>query len=362
MTNTPKVSIVVPVYNVERYLPACLDSILAQTLREIEVICVNDGSPDGSPEILAKYAAMDSRIKVVHKENGGLSSARNAAYPLLRGTYTLFVDSDDFIEPELCEKTVASADRENADMTLFFFSRTTNLFYGGPLENFLLKHPSDGLGGKALIQHMNAWSKLWKTEFLLKNDILFPPGIYYEDLVVHWKAVRLKPGIAVVPERLYCYRVNDESIIHTRSRKHGEDVLRCFEIIKNDLRSSGDDYATWRSLYLWQKFLLVGAVYYTLPKACRKEHRRLVKDGIEDMDLRILDESDDIPPYVKTFFKSLDRTGSAGLKRELYSFLIDLNRRFSFVAQFRHWFRAKQRAAVAHETCFEESRDSKELQ
>ena len=98
------VSVIVPVYNTERYLAKCLDSIIAQTMRDIEIICVDDGSTDSSLEILTAYAGKDARIRVIHKENGGLVSARKAGIKAARGTYIGYVDSDDWIEPRMYER------------------------------------------------------------------------------------------------------------------------------------------------------------------------------------------------------------------------------------------------------------------
>ena len=116
LSSTPKVSVVVPVYNVERYLGRCLDSILGQTMPDWEAICVDDGSTDGSTDILRDYAERDSRLRVLSKENGGLSSARNAATRVARGKYVNYLDSDDFIHSQTFELTLALAERDGADI------------------------------------------------------------------------------------------------------------------------------------------------------------------------------------------------------------------------------------------------------
>ena len=117
--NMCRVSVIVPVYQVEAYLPACLDSILAQTFRDFELILVDDGTRDGCPAIMDAYAARDARIRLLHKENGGLSSARNAGLDVARGEYIAFVDSDDTVEPTLLEDTVRAADETGAEQVLF---------------------------------------------------------------------------------------------------------------------------------------------------------------------------------------------------------------------------------------------------
>ena len=114
----PEVSIIVPVYNVEKYLPKCLESLLGQTFSDIEIICVNDGSTDGSGEILKLYAQRDSRIKIVTKENGGLFSARHEGMLYVKGKYILFVDSDDWVKENLVQKCLDSA-KNSPDIIIF---------------------------------------------------------------------------------------------------------------------------------------------------------------------------------------------------------------------------------------------------
>ena len=113
-----KVSVIVPIYNVKRYLAKCLDSIISQTLKDIEIICVNDGSTDGSEKVLAEYAKKDSRIKIVNRKNGGLSAARNTGMPYATGKYIGFVDSDDYIEPTMYELMYYNAEHFNSQMVI----------------------------------------------------------------------------------------------------------------------------------------------------------------------------------------------------------------------------------------------------
>lgn len=115
----PMVSVVMPVYNVEKYIRASIESVLAQTYTDFELIIVDDGSPDHSPQICDEYASKNSQIKVIHKLNGGRSSARNAGVDQANGKYILFIDSDDTIEPDLLEKVIPVAEKENADVTIF---------------------------------------------------------------------------------------------------------------------------------------------------------------------------------------------------------------------------------------------------
>ena len=120
--NGLKVSVVIPVYNTAEYLPQCLESVMNQTLREIEIICVNDGSTDDSPHILAEYALKDERIRIIHKENGGLVAARKTGVLAAAGKYVAFVDSDDWIEADMYEHLYQTAEGHQVDMvTCGFF-------------------------------------------------------------------------------------------------------------------------------------------------------------------------------------------------------------------------------------------------
>ena len=120
-----RVSVIVPVYQVEAYLPGCLDSILAQTFEDFELILVDDGTKDDCPRIMAEYAAKDARIRQVHKANGGLSSARNAGLDIARGEYIAFVDSDDTVEPTMLADAVAAAERSGAQLVIYNYRLVT---------------------------------------------------------------------------------------------------------------------------------------------------------------------------------------------------------------------------------------------
>ena len=127
MNEQPLVSVIIPVYNVERYLAQCLDSVINQTYPNLEIICVNDGSGDGSPDILRRYADEDARIQVIDKANGGVSRARNDALDCARGEYIMFVDSDDWVEPDACENAVNAMREYDADIVMWsYVSETEN--------------------------------------------------------------------------------------------------------------------------------------------------------------------------------------------------------------------------------------------
>ena len=123
MGNQPKVSIIIPVFNVEMYLKECLDSVLGQTLKDIEVICVDDGSTDASPQMLREYAEKDERLKIIYQENKGAGTARNVGMKEARGKYLFFMDSDDYCALDFLEKTTKYADEKKSDILVFISRR-----------------------------------------------------------------------------------------------------------------------------------------------------------------------------------------------------------------------------------------------
>ncbi len=239
----PKISIIIPVYNVEKYLSACLDSVLAQTFRDFEVVCVNDGATDRSLEILNEYAAKDQRIKIVSQENQGQAVARNTGIQQAQGEYIYFLDSDDWVHPQLIEICYTLAKKHDADLISFDYSKeaygdnlsikpidfsksiikiTNNpVFLGSHKENFAI--------------HYNVWTKFYKKE-LIKN-LSFIKGIVCEDFPYTFAVLAKKPKTVVVKEKLYFYRYNQNSISHQKSsvkeiQDYKTSVLSICEIYK----------------------------------------------------------------------------------------------------------------------------------
>ncbi|MDR1958196.1 MAG: glycosyltransferase [Planctomycetaceae bacterium] len=235
----PKISVVVPVYNVEKYLRECLDSIVNQTLRELQIICVNDGSPDNSLAILNEYAAKDERIMIINKKNGGLSSARNAAYPHLKGKYTLFVDSDDWIDLQLCEKTLIKAEETGAEMTVFFSYWENGL--KPSCDNLTAGYKKTVLEKSTVVDYPCAWGKLWKTDFLISHQLFFPMGLFAEDRLMNWQSVVVANTIYVLSEKLYSWRVNPDSLTRSLDVKSKcADYLEIYRRIKSWLVKTGN--------------------------------------------------------------------------------------------------------------------------
>ncbi len=219
-----KVSIIVPVYNVEKYLDKCLQSLINQTLKDIEIICVNDGSTDNSLEILERYAKKDSRIIIINQENQGLSGARNSGLKKANGEYIGFVDSDDWVDLNFFEKLYNSAVKYNCEIACAGFKRCGK-FFKSARKKYTKEQVYTQINDKIIadkIPYDNyVWNKIYKREAL--KEFSFPIGRNFEDIAVTVKIVHKLKNMVTVPETYYNYRKNQSSIINSQSSKKKED-------------------------------------------------------------------------------------------------------------------------------------------
>ncbi len=278
----PRVSVIIPVYNVEAYLRRCLDSLLAQTFPDWEAICVDDGSTDGSPAILDAYAAQDPRFRVIHKANAGVSAARNDALPLLRGEYTVLMDSDDFLHPQLMEICLHFAERDRSDLVAYTYNRpyrntllrlhTLHLpepemvsFKHYDLKRIRSRKADDIFDwvseysikgmlrqkGRWTVKHCQPWRCFYRSDVV--RDLRFPEGVIYED-VPWWGEVLLRVKTATILNLpLYYYYPTPGSLILASGQKKRVDSLR--EVI----RLSEEHYkvhATPRQQMIWEREFL----------------------------------------------------------------------------------------------------------
>ena len=213
----PKISVVLPIYNVEKYLRRCLNSLLNQTFTDFEAICVNDGSLDKSLHILEEYASKDLRIKIITQENQGLSMARNNGLKIAQGDYIYFLDSDDAIHPKLLEITYNFASKYEADMVCFGFEKSDGVEYAP--KNINIENLDYVVTDNALKLALskskfripfNVWTKFYKKEIL--DDISFIKGIYYEDYPHTYAVLAKKPKTVAINAKLYYYTLNMQSI------------------------------------------------------------------------------------------------------------------------------------------------------
>ena len=218
----PKVSIIVPVYNMEKYLDKCIDSITNQTLKEIEIICVNDGSKDGSLDILKEHQKNDPRIKIIDKKNAGVSAARNDGITVATGEYIEFVDSDDYIDKETCEISYECAKKSDADIICFGWRNFTDDGKGTFRKDCALDKRifTDWKQAKKHRTSILCWNKLYRASMLKPNDLQFNPHIKIaEDECFNLCTYPFAKKIVHIPFTFYNYRVNLNSATKTMSFK-----------------------------------------------------------------------------------------------------------------------------------------------
>jgi len=269
-----KLSIIVPIYNVEQYLHKCVDSLLAQDVSssEYEIILVDDGSPDECPQICDSYAAEHNNIRVIHRENGGLSAARNSGIEIAQGKYIMFVDPDDYIEPNVLGKLMSQVERDNLDV-LRYRLQYVNLQYevynpykSDPFKgNNYSSEPTDGVSflNSRMSTACYAWAFILRRELIISNqcsvvssqiedkrlkneDCLFKEGIYFEDTDWTPRMLCKAKRVASTKTVVYNYLIREGSITNavnkSKKKKVLEDKLHLIETLKQqseELRKSG---------------------------------------------------------------------------------------------------------------------------
>lgn len=215
--NTHLISVIVPIYNVENYLRCCIESIVKQTYQNIEIILVDDGSTDSCPQICEEYVSKDSRISVIHQENGGLSEARNTGIKFARGEYITFVDSDDVLELDMLEYLYNKMIEQNADivqcqnMRIDEFGDIVGHYCDVPDVLAEDNHTCMKIMLSDMRFNTTAWAKLYRLSLL--GDVRFPKGKYNEDVFTTYKLIAKCKRMYIGGERKYLYRVRSGSIM-----------------------------------------------------------------------------------------------------------------------------------------------------
>lgn len=222
----PLISIIVPTYNVEKYIRTCIESILAQTYRNIEVIIVNDGSTDQSLAVISDLICSHHNIKVINQKNQGLSVARNTGIDAATGKYIAFVDADDKIKPDFVSSLYQIADKTGADIVRGSFRDFNGNIPKGWVPDF---NVPTNYGTIVLDQFLSSnisfvvWSSIYRLDFINSNHIRFTPGILFEDADFTIRAYMLAKLVATSPEPNYAYRINRPgSILTTKTTKNAQ--------------------------------------------------------------------------------------------------------------------------------------------
>lgn len=292
MKHASVISVIIPVYNVRPYLAEALDSVLGQTWKNLEIILIDDGSADGSGEICDAYARRDSRVRVIHQENQGLSCARNAGLDAMTGRAIVFLDPDDAYHPDFVRRMAAAMARTKADLVQCRFTVHKT---GGRLKDSRLKRSrpaaAPGIYGRADALralaggrlNVNVWNKLYKRE--LWNDIRFPAGHNYEDIDTAFRIFDRCRTVCVLDTPLYLYRRRPGSITSVFSQVNTEDRILAFRHFEAFIEANTPAVFGPEHLTRWRQARLNGMIVdllrltgadETSTKALRKEMRRQV--------------------------------------------------------------------------------------
>lgn len=240
MENSPLVSVIIPVYNVEKYLRCCVDSVLAQTYTNLEIILIDDGSTDTSGKICDEYAQKDERIQVIHKANGGLSDARNKGLDICKGEYIAFVDSDDYLSKVFIEIVINAMKKEQCDLLAI---KDGTPFWDGKVEPVLRNNIDDYhveycdarvALEKMLYQRIETAAQLKICYKSVYQNIRFPYGYLYEDLATTYKLFFYIDRVAILDENIYAYRKRRDSIVRQTFSEKKLVMLDIFDQLLND--------------------------------------------------------------------------------------------------------------------------------
>ena len=253
--NNKKVSVIIPIYNVEPYLKACVDGVLAQTYQNLEIILVDDGSPDACPEICDQYVRQDERIQVIHRVNGGPSAARNSGLEAAGGDLVYFVDPDDMIHPECIERLAEIMGREDCDIVQ---CRTFAFLDEDKIPYELCEPELERLGPREMCRYLMfggcessptvVWNKLYRRE--LFNEIRFPEGMVYEDTAMTYRLYWESKRIILTNQILTFYRSKRQgSITHSTDKRYA-DMLRSQKMRCDFFKKEGEEELWTQGMYL----------------------------------------------------------------------------------------------------------------
>lgn len=228
--NKCKLSIIVPVYGVEKYIDKCLNSLVKQSLKEIEVIVVNDGTKDNSQKIIDKYVKKyPDKIKSYIKENGGQGSARNYGLKKTTGEYIGYVDSDDFVEKDMYKKLYNKAKENNYDIVVCGNYNVSEDYQNKNIDAFINNYNTDL--ENIFFGKMAVWNKIYKRDILIKNKLEFKEKVWYEDLAFTLKAIMNSNTFAFIDEPLYDYLIREGSTMNNSNVQRNLEILDAFNDI-----------------------------------------------------------------------------------------------------------------------------------
>lgn len=305
----PLVSITMATYNVESFIKESLDCIVNQTLIDIEIIIIDDGSTDKTPEILQCYKEKDNRIRLIlKKKNEGLSVCRNKALVLAKGKYISFVDGDDLIHMELFEKAYQLAEKEDSDMVYWdhiSFVTDESLITEKNIPSLFNKN--DGNNKLLLLQRPSfSCVKMIKREVIDLINVLFPIGLTKQDIPVNWQLITSLNKISILPERLYYYRQQPNA---TSAKKDIVlfDLAYVMDITKNYLKTN-NLYEIYKDEFLRQRLNLLFGMYDSVKNELKEQALNLIETRIGKEELAYIKSKKPLRKQARWFYKSI--TGS----------------------------------------------------
>ena len=314
MNQEPLISVIVPVYNVEAYLDQCMESIIGQSYRNLEILVVDDGSTDDSGSMCDRWAERDERISVIHQPNGGLSAARNSALDMMNGQLVTMVDSDDVLHPDLVKTLLDVMTRHQADIAVGGYQS----FYGNdlsfpglssaPHERIYNQHEATlAIFYQQALTH-SAWGRLYKAS-LFGSHLRYPVGLLYEDLAVIYPLLQSCSRVVTIDTPLYGYRQRDKSILQTFSPRRAA-VLDICEDLERTMQQHNPQYlAAVRSRLLSAYFNIMllshqdkGGDYHQLQERCWQGIKRLRAACMADPNVRKKNKIGIIASYLGRWF------------------------------------------------------------
>ena len=292
-----KISIIIPVWGVEKYISKCLDSLVNQTLEDIEIIVVNDGSPDNSQKIIDDYVKKyPDKVKSYIKENGGQGSARNYGIKVSTGEYIGFVDSDDFVELDMFEKMYSKAKQDNSDIVVCGSYNVSEDYTKKEKDIFISNYDTDL--ENTIFGKMAVWNKIYKRNIIIDNKITFKEKVWYEDLAFTLKAIINASKFSFIDEPLYDYLIRQGSTMNNSNVERNLEILQAFDdVIDYIYKNKKEEYVKMIEFLAIDHIYISAVVRVLRAEADNNLKNEVINKLISYMDEKFPDFKDN--PYIK---------------------------------------------------------------
>ena len=326
----PKVSIIVPVYNTEKYLRKCIDSLVNQTLKEVEIVIVNDGSEDSSPKIIEEYVKKyPEKILYISQENSGQAVARNNALKICNGEYIGFVDSDDFVRTDMFERMYKAAVSQNADYAACGFTELTydKNMKEVELEHYVRSKPAYAPKDMFFSAYASPWLHLYKRDVITKSGADFPRGVVYEDTAFYLNIIPYISVLALIDAPLVYHVKHSKSTMASFKAAKVRQIFQVFDY-SLDFYKKNKCYKEYQKEfeYFCTRVLLCSSMERICKVSDRKERKALVKETIAYLDRNFKNRKKN--RYFKGGFQNLYLRSFNRFTAPFYTFALRLKGRF----------------------------------